>query len=122
MQSYVLCLMRKMIDYPNDCTKEVQIMAVPKRRLSKCRRDRRRASFPDRSKGDRERQLREGADVQGGSGDRRHGSHPASDDDCRRPDHPYRHARRQEVPVDIPGGAGRGPIQAARFASSCGLP
>ena len=24
----------KMIDYPNDCTKEVQIMAVPKRRLS----------------------------------------------------------------------------------------
>jgi len=34
-----------MIDYPNDCTKEVQIMAVPKRRLSKCRRDRRRANW-----------------------------------------------------------------------------
>ena len=45
LQSYVLCLMRKMIDYPNDCTKEVQIMAVPKRRLSKCRRDRRRANW-----------------------------------------------------------------------------
>ena len=38
-----------MIDYPNDCTKEVQIMAVPKRRLSKCRRDRRRANWKIRS-------------------------------------------------------------------------
>ena len=39
-----LAWMRKMIDHPNDCTKEVQIMAVPKRRSSKCRRDRRRAT------------------------------------------------------------------------------
>ena len=34
-----------MIDYPNDCTKEVQIMAVPKRRVSHTRAAKRRTHY-----------------------------------------------------------------------------
>ena len=45
LQLFERCLMRKMIDCPNDYVKEVQIMAVPKRRLSQARRDRRRANW-----------------------------------------------------------------------------